>query len=411
MKHTPNLFKFLINNYMSSERRNLSEIIYNNLYTKDQTDLNKLKDLNSSKKGFIMEETNDNIFDSIIFPEGLHKKTEFNFDDNLSLDNKSKINKNIIKIITSKFHELFLKLISENKTLKNELHSIKKENIEFNSSDKKQEANTTNEKSLKFNSSPNNINIGNLSLQDLNYDIIKEKKNESFDENEFFSQFREEENEVFNAIINDFNIQINELESKDDYLRREIIKKLEEINRLNSENEEFAKKKESIMIEIQNISIKLCEYKAFLKSIPNEVTDNKSLIHSNVDSEEKINSFTIGKKDDKVTFFDTENVEEMNLWLNHENKDYVLKRLYEENQILKDIVKKLKSEALKCENEIIGLEKEYLVINKIKNNLFELINNCDKGIKEVLSILNELKSKYGKVVFYKNEKATVLEIK
>jgi len=288
---------------MSSERRNRSEIIYNNLITKDQIDPSKLRDLNFSKKGYIMEETNDNIFDSIIFPEGLHKKTEFNFDDNLSLDNKFKVNKNIIKVITGKFHELFLKIVCENKNLRNELQIIKKEQIEFNYSDKKQEANNTNEKSIKFNNTNNNINIGNLSLQDLHYDIVKEKKNESFDENEFFSQFKEEETEVFNAIVNDFNIQINELESKDDFLRREIHKKLEEISRLNTENEEIIRKKEHILSEIQNISLKLCEYKAFLQSLPKNFVkkDDTVLIHSEIDYEEKMNSFTVTRKDEMET--------------------------------------------------------------------------------------------------------------
>jgi len=396
---------------MSSERRNRSEIIYNNLITKDQIDPSKLRDLNFSKKGYIMEETNDNIFDSIIFPEGLHKKTEFNFDDNLSLDNKFKVNKNIIKVITGKFHELFLKIVCENKNLRNELQIIKKEQIEFNYSDKKQEANTTNEKSIKFNNTNNNINIGNLSLQDLHYDIVKEKKNESFDENEFFSQFKEEEIEVFNAIVNDFNIQINELESKDDFLRREIHKKLEEISRLNTENEEIIRKKEHILSEIQNISLKLCEYKAFLQSLPKNFVkkDDTVLIHSEIDSEEKMNSFTVKRKDEMETYFETQNAEELNLLINKDNQNYVLRRLYEENVILKEVVRKLKYDALKCENEIISLEREFSVINKIKNNLVELINNCDKGIKELLNILDTIKSKYGKFVFYINEKDFILE--
>jgi hypothetical protein len=396
---------------MSSERRNRSEIIYNNLITKDQIDPSKLRDLNFSKKGYIMEETNDNIFDSIIFPEGLHKKTEFNFDDNLSLDNKFKVNKNIIKVITGKFHELFLKIVCENKNLRNELQIIKKEQIEFNYSDKKQEANTTNEKSIKFNNTNNNINIGNLSLQDLHYGIVKEKKNESFDENEFFSQFKEEETEVFNAIVNDFNIQINELESKDDFLRREIHKKLEEISRLNTENEEIIRKKEHILSEIQNISLKLCEYKAFLQSLPKNFVkkDDTVLIHSEIDSEEKMNSFTVKRKDEMETYFETQNAEELNLLINKDNQNYVLRRLYEENVILKEVVRKLKYDALKCENEIISLEREFSVINKIKNNLVELINNCDKGIKELLNILDTIKSKYGKFVFYINEKDFILE--
>jgi len=396
---------------MSSERRNRSEIIYNNLITKDQIDPNKLRDLNFSKKGYIMEETNDNILDSIIFAEGLHKKNEFNFDDNLSLDNKFKVNKNIIKVITSKFHELFLKIVCENKTLKNELQIIKKEHIEFNYSDKKQEANTTNEKSIKFNYTNNNINIGNLSLQDLHYDTVKEKKNQSFDENEFFSQFKEEETEVFNAIVNDFNIQINELESKDDFLRREIHKKLEEISRLNKENEEIMRKKDNILTEIQNISLKLCEYKAFLQSLPSNFVkkDDTVLIHSEMDSEEKMNSFTVKKKDEMETYFETQNADELNLLINKENQNYVLRRLYEENAILKEVVRKLKNDAMKCENEIILLEREFSLINNIKNNLVELINNCDKGIKELLNILDTIKSKYGKLVFHINEKDIMLE--
>lgn len=393
---------------MSSERRNLSEIIHNSLISKDQIDPSKLRDFNLSKKGFIMEETNDNIFDSIIFPEGLQKKNEFNFDDNLSLDNRFKVNKNIIKVITSKFHELFIKIVCENMNLRNELQTIKKEQIEFNYSYKKNEANTTYEKSLKLNNTTNNINIGNLSLQDLQYDNVKEKRNDSFDENEFFTQFKEEEIEVFNAIVNDFNIQINELESKDDFLRREIHKKLEEISKLNTENQEILRKKENNLFEIQNISLKLSEFRAFLSSIPNNLVkkDNTVLIHSETEAEEKINSFTVKEM---TTYFETQNAEELNLLVNKDNHNYVIGRLYEENTILKEVVRKLRNDALKCENEIKSLEREFSEIHNIKNNLLEQINNCDKGIKQLLNILETIKLNYGKFVLHINEIDSKLE--
>jgi hypothetical protein len=144
-----------------------------------------------------------------MFPEGLHKKTtDFNFDDNLSIDNKYKLNKNIIKIITHKFHELFLKLVFENRNLKNELQSIRKDQFDIINSYRKNEvSNTTYEKSEKVNITNHNINIGNLSLQDLNNDLhIKDRKNESFEENDIISQFKEDEIEIFNSIVNDAGV-------------------------------------------------------------------------------------------------------------------------------------------------------------------------------------------------------------
>lgn len=388
---------------MSLDRRNRSEVIFNNLFSKESGDANR-KEQNSSKNRLMAEDTHDNIFDSLMFPDAFPKKaTDFNLDDNLSLDNRFKPNKLLIKTITNKFHELFLKLIAENKTLKIDLHNYRHDQYE----------NNLNERRLEFNKKEssnglhptNHFNIGNMSLQDLNTDFHlndKLRNNSELDENEMIFHLKEEELEVFNSILNEFLMQLNELEAKDDFLRREIGKKLDDLNRINSEYEEISKNKQILLIEVQNVTLKLNEYKTFLNNLPQDfIKKNDSVIvHSHTDEDNAYN-FSIRNKDDKVAFnnFEFASTDEISALLNIENKDYLLMKLYEENLQYKEIVIKLKAAALKNEGEIAFMEKEFNDLHSLKVNIMEFVKIIEMGFKELKLKIEKLNSNYTKLKF------------
>ena len=95
---------------------------------------------------------------------------------------------------------------------------------------------------------------------------------------------------MFNSIVNEFNIQISELDLKDDYLRREVIRKIEEVNKLNTELEQIIKNKQTVLTELQNVTLKLNEFKAFLASISTDMINKNENIIKTGFSEKKSNS-------------------------------------------------------------------------------------------------------------------------
>ena len=396
---------------MSSDRRTHSEVIYNNLFAKEQqnNDYNRYRDLNFNniskyKGGFIIEDTNDNIFtDSMVFPDQKNLKTEinFNFDDNISIDNKMKLNKNVIKVISTKFHELFLKMVKENKSLKIEINSGKNDDDLANKRDEISIA--TNEKTER-NINNNQYNIGNLSLADLNNDLlVKEKISESFDENNLLNSLKEEEIDMFNNILNEFLLQVNELESKDDMFRREILRKQEDVTKFNFEIEELSKNKHNLITEIQNITLKLNEYKAFLFSLPSDFIRkcDSVIIHSDIESEDKMYSYSLRNKDDRIVFNQSDNnlYDDVNRLVNNENKDYIIKKLVEENNQFKEIVSKLKNDQFTIENEILEIEKEFENMNSLCRYGIEFVKSIEENYEAVKFNVDKIYSKYNKIVF------------
>ena len=394
---------------MSYNRRNRSEVIFNNILAKEhQNEFLKQKELNSSKKGIFIEDTQYNIFtDSMAFPDVLHKKNnDFNFDDNLSIDNRTKPNRNVIRLISTKFHELYLKLVNENRILRMELQAQKNFRDEVYSDDPKHETFSTKEKTDKYNIN-NKINIGNLSLVDLNNEMhAKEKRNDSLlDENEIIFQLKEEETEMFNSIVNEFNIQISELDLKDDYLRREVIRKIEEVNKLNTELEQIIKNKQTVLTELQNVTLKLNEFKAFLASISTDlINKNENIIIDNkIDANETIYTYCIKNKKEKIHFdkFDINKFDEFNILINNENKDYVVNRLLEENIQYREVVAKMRNEAIKCEKEIIILEKEYSNLKNLQQFIMEFINSFENILREIDLKIVKITRKYNQKSFEK----------
>jgi hypothetical protein len=78
-------------------------------------------------------------------------------------------------------------------------------------------------------------------------------------------------------------------------------------------------------------------------------------------------------------------------------------KLYEENLQYKELVAKLKSEALKCEGEISFLEKEFGDLHSLKINIMEFVKIIEIGFKEIKFKLEKFNSHYNKFKFYKEQ--------
>jgi hypothetical protein len=261
------------------------------------------------------------------------------------LMNSNKSNKAIIKIITSKFHELYLKLVTQIKSLKQENIVLKKklpiDDIQKMESPGPTEENTEPElESLKF--------------------LINE------------------EMECFNGILFDFNVQFNEMQSQEEALRREILKKHNEIEKLNLQIEESKKQKEVFVKELQTIALKLNEYK--LSSTPLLTDDTQQFETDN------------NKEDD-------DDSDDFQLLMNAENKEYLIRKIIQENKKYKSIVKVMKTEEADFNNYLIQMEAELDNFAKFKNYCLTKVNSVEENLTKCRDKLDGLSEKIINVEF------------
>ncbi len=194
------------------------------------SNLNK-KATDENKENFLM--------DNSISPET--KQLRHNLLDlNTFIEENVQSNKNFIRIIITKFHEFTMKLMNHNKQLYFENQTLKQK-IESPIKLNTVSANTNNE-----------INGNNVS------DIFSLKKKEDAleNENKFLKGFIDDELECFNQIMIEFNSQFNDMQSKEDGLRKQIIDKCDEITRINSEMDELKRTKVQLISELKNIRLK-----------------------------------------------------------------------------------------------------------------------------------------------------------
>lgn len=183
------------------------------------------------------EENKENfLMDSSISPET--KQLKYNlFDLNTFIEENVNSNKNFIRTIISKFHDFTLKLMNHNKQLYIENQNLKQK-IESSSNKPNTILNNT-----------NNEILGN-NLTDLT--SLKKKEDALENENKILKGFIDDELECFNQIMIEFNSQFNEMQSKEDGLRKQIIDKCDEITRINNEMEELKRTKVQLMNELKN---------------------------------------------------------------------------------------------------------------------------------------------------------------
>ena len=215
------------------DRRNKSE---------DLVTQTKLPFSSGNKK--VLEESKNNfLLDCSLNPE--HKNFKNNlFELNSLMEENPNINKNFIRTIFNKFHDFTMKLMYQNKQLYTEIQILK------------QKPDTPN-KGGNINSNTNNEMNSNISA-----DFTLKRNDGLFEnENKVLKVFIEDELECFNQIIIELNSQFNEMQSKEESLRKQIIEKCDEITKLNNEVEDLKKNRIQLITELQNFTLKINDVK------------------------------------------------------------------------------------------------------------------------------------------------------
>jgi chromosome segregation ATPase len=201
--------------------------------------------------------------------------------------------------------------------------------------------------------------------------------------------------ECFNQILFDFNIQFNELQSQEEGLRREILKKHKEIEKLNFDIEECKKQRDNFIKELQNIAVKLSEYKT---AVPKKCECD----HSNCNKEGKLNDSNLDKSKNSIEeHFDEDDInpDDYNLLLNADNREYLIKKILQENKKYKSIVKVMKTEEAEFSNYLLQLEAELDNFGKFKNFCLTKMNTIDEGVIRCRERVDILADKVNNVEF------------
>lgn len=332
---------------------------------KDNLFLESISDIQRGAINQIVETLNINSEDTSVMDINNINSLNNNLLKNIlmSVNNNKSTNKTLIKIIITKFHDLYLKLVNQIKLLKTENAGLKRNNsLPHDINISKQSAESQKESKEIINSSNTNT------------DAKENAENES----ETLKFLLQEELECFNQILFDFNLQFNELQSQEETLRRDILKKHKEIEKLNFDIEESKKQKESFVKELQTIALKLNEYKLSVSMI-DKAKAHQDSDHSSEErsvDEEKLNQneSEYSKDDDDIE------AEEFNLLMNAENREYLIKKILQENKKYKSIVKVMKTEEADFNNYLMQMEAELENFSKFKNFCLTKVNSVEENV-------------------------------
>jgi len=332
---------------------------------KDNLFLESISDIQRGAINQIVETLNINSEDTSVMDINNINSLNNNLLKNIlmSVNNNKSTNKTLIKIIITKFHDLYLKLVNQIKLLKTENAGLKRNNsLPHDINISKQSAESQKESKEIINSSNTNT------------DAKENAENES----ETLKFLLQEELECFNQILFDFNLQFNELQSQEETLRRDILKKHKEIEKLNFDIEESKKQKENFVKELQTIALKLNEYKLSVSMI-DKAKAHQDSDHSSEErsvDEEKLNQneSEYSKDDDDIE------AEEFNLLMNAENREYLIKKILQENKKYKSIVKVMKTEEADFNNYLMQMEAELENFSKFKNFCLTKVNSVEENV-------------------------------
>lgn len=331
---------------------------------KDNLFLESISDIQRGAINQIVETLNINSEDTSVMDINNINSLNNNLLKNIlmSVNNNKSTNKTLIKIIITKFHDLYLKLVNQIKLLKTENAGLKRNNsLPHDINISKQSAESQKESKEIINSSNTNT------------DAKENAENES----ETLKFLLQEELECFNQILFDFNLQFNELQSQEETLRRDILKKHKEIEKLNFDIEESKKQKESFVKELQTIALKLNEYKLSVSMI------DKAKAHQDSDhsSEERsVDEEKLNQNESEYSKDDDIEAEEFNLLMNAENREYLIKKILQENKKYKSIVKVMKTEEADFNNYLMQMEAELENFSKFKNFCLTKVNSVEENV-------------------------------
>lgn len=204
-----------------------------------------------------------------------------------------------------------------------------------------------------------------------------------------------EELDCFNQILFDSNIQLNELQSQEESLRREILKKHKEIEKFNLEIDDCKKQKETYIKELQNIAVKLTEYKSVIQTQGHgsKKTGCECQIKDYSENKEIYPTDHLHDEDDI-------NSEDYQLLLNSDNRDYLIKRILQENKKYKSIVKVMKSEEAEYANYLIQLENELDNFAKFKNFCLTKMSGIDDNVMKCREMVDLFGDKINNIEFH-----------
>ncbi len=207
-----------------------------------------------------------------------------------------------------------------------------------------------------------------------------------------------EELDCFNQILFDSNIQLNELQAQEESLRREILKKHKEIEKFNLDIEECKRQKEIYIKELQNIAIKLTEYKSIIQSQGSLYKKSGcDCQNKDYDDRNRGRSSVVENFEDEEDEF---NIEEFQLLLNAENREYMIKKILQENRKYKSIVKVMKTEEAEFGNYLIQLETELDNFSKFKNFCLSKMNSIDENVLKCRDMVDSFSDKINNIEFH-----------
>jgi len=360
---------------MSHKRKNLSEVLTSNTILNQEGYLNSDQIRNNNKISEVPNKEQDNTFlesfseitknikNHLVEPLNINLEeisieggnNMNNFLKNIMGNNKT-YNRGLIKTITQKFHELYLKLVQQIKLLKIENSQLKKNNEN------------------------SKHHIGDFTSPE-NEDFNLENESDTV------KYLMQEEIECFNQILYDFNNQFNEVQSQEESLRRDILKKHKEIEKVNIELEDFKKQKEVLVKELQNIAVRLGEYKVLTfqqNPFQNQIESNENTETNHEKYEEDNENYNIES-------------EEFYLLINSDNQEYLIKKILHENKKYKSMIKKMKSDETEFSNYLMTLEAELENFAKYKNFCMTKVNKVDENVQRCQEKMDSLSEKINNI--------------
>jgi hypothetical protein len=193
-------------------------------------------------------------------------------------------------------------------------------------------------------------------------------------ENESLKILLNEEMECFNQILLDFNIQFNELSTREDELKRELQLKQKELDKMTNELGDYRKQKDILVQELQNLAFKLSEFKS---SFPiNEEKEN--FTNNSISPDDNVS-------ESKRTFRENESIDmeqddDYGLMVNANNKDLIVKKLINENKKYKSLIKVMKEEEAEYNNYLMQIEIDLENFNKFKNFMISKISGIEENM-------------------------------
>ena len=151
--------------------------------------------------------------------------------------------------------------------------------------------------------------------------------------------------------------------------------------------------------ELQNIAVKLTEYKSIIQNPGNFYRKECQCDCQNKDLDDKNrgrNSMVENYEDEE----DDMNMEDYQLLMNAENREYLIRKILQENKKYKSIVRVMKTEESEFGNYLIQLETELDNFAKFKNFCLTKINAIDENVLKCRDMTDTFTDRINNIEFH-----------